>query len=68
MLIFEHSSQGRNGAPQSPVEKAPLSAIPENLLRKNSAALPEVSVLQAVLHYTRLSQKNFSIDTQFVIR
>ena len=59
MLIFEHSSKGRNGAPQSPVEKASVAAIPENLLRKNSAALPEVSELQAVRHYTRLSQKNF---------
>ena len=69
MLIFEHSSKGRKGAPQSPREKASLdeilAAIPENLLRKKSAALPEVSELQAVRHYTRLSQKNFSIDTQF---
>ncbi|MBE9568337.1 MAG: aminomethyl-transferring glycine dehydrogenase subunit GcvPB [Proteobacteria bacterium] len=65
MLIFEHSSNGRNGAPQSPVEKAPLSPIPENLLRTDSAALPEVSELQAVRHYTRLSKKNFSIDTEF---
>ncbi len=65
MLIFEHSSKGRNGAPQSPVEKASVAAIPENLLRKNSAALPEVSELQAVRHYTRLSRKNFSIDTEF---
>jgi glycine dehydrogenase subunit 2 len=65
MLIFEHSSQGRNGAPQSPAEKAPVHAIPENMLRKSSALLPEVSELQAVRHYTRLSKKNFSIDTQF---
>ncbi len=65
MLIFEHSSTGRNGAPQAPLEKASLAAIPENLLRKNSAALAEVSELQAVRHYTRLSQKNFSIDTEF---
>jgi glycine dehydrogenase subunit 2 len=65
MLIFEHSSEGRHGAPQAPVEKASVAAIPGNLLRKNSAALPEVSELQAVRHYTRLSQKNFSIDTQF---
>ena len=65
MLIFEHSSAGRKGAPQSPVEKASIDAIPENLLRKTSAALPEVSELQAVRHYTRLSQKNFSIDTEF---
>jgi len=27
--------------------------------------LPEASELQVVRHYTRLSQKNFSIDTQF---
>lgn len=65
MLIFEHSSNGRKGAPQSPVEKASVAAIPESLLRKTSAALPEVSELQAVRHYTRLSQKNFSIDTEF---
>ena len=65
MLIFEHSSKGRNGAPQSPVVKASTAAIPENLLRKTSAALPEVSELQAVRHFTRLSQKNFSIDTEF---
>lgn len=57
MLIFEHSSKGRKGAPQSPVKKASLAAIPENLLRKKSATLPEVSELQAVRHYTRLSQR-----------
>ncbi len=65
MLIFEHSSKGRKGAPQSPPEKASVASIPEQLLRKKSAALPEVSELQAVRHYTRLSQKNFSIDTEF---
>lgn len=65
MLIFEHSSKGRKGAPQSPIEKASVAAIPENFLRKSSAELPEVSELQAVRHYTRLSQKNFSIDTEF---
>ena len=65
MLIFEHSSEGRNGAPQWPVKKAAVDAIPAKLLRKTSALLPEVSELQAVRHYTRLSQKNFSIDTQF---
>ena len=65
MLIFEHSSAGRKGAPQSPVKKASVAAIADNLLRKTSAALPEVSELQAVRHYTRLSQKNFSIDTEF---
>ncbi len=65
MLIFEHSSSGRKGAPQAPAEKASIAAIADNLLRKKSARLPEVSELQAVRHYTILSQKNFSIDTEF---
>lgn len=65
MLIFEHSSQGRKGAPQSPAERASTASIPDTLLRKSRATLPEVSELQAVRHFTRLSQKNFSIDTEF---
>jgi glycine dehydrogenase subunit 2 len=39
--------------------------IPEKFRRKKAPALPQVSELQAVRHYTRLSQKNFSIDTHF---
>lgn len=65
MLIFEHSKAGRQGAPQAPKQASSLKAIPDSLLRKKRAALPEVSEMQAVRHYTRLSQKNFSIDTQF---
>jgi len=65
MLIFEHSVAGRKGAPQAPQKTASLEDIPDTLLRKKRAALPEVSEMQAVRHYTRLSQKNFSIDTHF---
>ena len=64
MLIYQHSTPGRKGAPQAPTERAELN-IPETMLRKRSAGLPEVSELQAVRHYTSLSQKNFSIDTHF---
>ena len=42
-----------------------LADIPEGLLRVESPRLPEVSELQAVRHYTNLSKKNFSIDSQF---
>ena len=65
MLIHEHSKPGRIGAPQAPVVKADMSDIPEHFVRKERARLPEVSELQAVRHYTRLSKKNFSIDTHF---
>jgi len=65
MLIFEQSSAGRHAYAQSGRNPTDVSAIPENLRRQNRAALPEVSEMQAVRHYTRLSQKNFSIDTNF---
>jgi glycine dehydrogenase subunit 2 len=62
-LIFEHSRSGRSAAAQFPKESA--AQLPERLRRKAPPALPEVSELQAVRHYTRLSQRNFSIDTHF---
>ncbi|MES9963361.1 MAG: aminomethyl-transferring glycine dehydrogenase subunit GcvPB [Candidatus Sedimenticola sp. 20ELBAFRAG] len=65
MLIFEQSKAGRRAAAQAPLSRADISDIPEQFRRKESAALPEVSEMQAVRHYTRLSQKNFSIDTHF---
>jgi len=65
MLIYEQSRHGRRATAQAPRQEADLSGIPANLRRKQPAALPEVSEMQVVRHYTRLSQKNFSIDTQF---
>lgn len=65
MLIFEHTKEGRRGAPQAPKQKAEIKNIPDSMLRTKRAALPEVSEMQAVRHYTRLSRKNFSIDTEF---
>lgn len=44
---------------------AGLDDLPPHLLREDKPGLPEVSELQAVRHYTNLSRKNFSIDTQF---
>src|SRR6056300_1199942 len=65
MLIFEQSKAGRRAFAQSPATRVELSGIPADQQRKNKPALPEVSEMQAVRHFTRLSQKNFSIDTQF---
>jgi len=65
MLIFEQSSPGRERPAQYPPAGEANTEIPSRFLRKQRAALPEVSELQAVRHYTRLSQKNFSIDTHF---
>jgi len=38
---------------------------PTALRRQRRPQLPEVSELDVVRHYTRLSQLNFSIDTHF---
>ncbi|NOX43358.1 MAG: glycine dehydrogenase subunit 2 [Gammaproteobacteria bacterium] len=65
MLIFEHSRSGRINKAQSTNPGSLANSIPEKFLRKKRAGLPEVSELQAVRHYTSLSQKNFSIDTHF---
>lgn len=63
-LIFEKSRGGRRAFAQAPAEAVALS-IPKQFLRDDKPRLPEASELQTVRHYTRLSQKNFSIDTQF---
>ncbi|MBK1705896.1 aminomethyl-transferring glycine dehydrogenase subunit GcvPB [Halochromatium glycolicum] len=65
MLIHEQSRPGRRATAQAPLTTADSSDLPTALRRKQRAALPEVSELQAVRHYTRLSQQNFSIDTNF---
>jgi glycine dehydrogenase subunit 2 len=63
-LIFEQSITGRNARSQMPI---PLSKthIPEKFLRHTTPLLPEVSELETIRHYTKLSQLNFSIDTHF---
>jgi len=66
-LIFEHSRSGRGAAdqwPQADVEAA-AADLPANLRRTTRPVLPEVSELDTVRHFTRLSQLNFSIDTHF---
>ncbi|HET7833748.1 MAG TPA: aminomethyl-transferring glycine dehydrogenase subunit GcvPB [Gallionella sp.] len=65
MLIFERSRFGRRNAAQAPHHMATLGDIPAALLRTDPPLLPEVSEMDAVRHYTGLSQKNFSIDTHF---
>jgi len=64
-LIFEISRPGRQAYAQNPGGTVDVSGIPEALRRAAPPALPEVSEMQAVRHYTRLSQLNFSIDTHF---
>ena len=67
MLIFEQSRSGRVNPAQQPsgADVIESNDIPAAFLREDKPVLPEVSEMQAVRHYTRLSTKNFSIDTHF---
>jgi len=40
-----------------------VSGIPEKMRRRQPARWPEISEVEVVRHYTRLSQMNFGIDT-----
>lgn len=65
MLIYDISRDSREASAQQPAINSGELNIPENFKRNTSALLPEVSEMQMVRHYTNLSRKNFSIDTQF---
>ncbi|MGH2344894.1 MAG: aminomethyl-transferring glycine dehydrogenase subunit GcvPB, partial [Chloroflexota bacterium] len=66
--VFELSRPGRAAysLPARDVPERPLDTlIPTALQRKAPAELPELSELQVVRHFTRLSQLNYSIDGGF---
>jgi glycine dehydrogenase subunit 2 len=65
MLIFELSKTERQAKAQAPQSKNSKYTIPSELQRTIAPKLPACSELQVVRHYTRLSHKNFSIDTHF---
>ncbi len=62
-LLFENSKPGRadDYLPELDVPEAPLPA--EHV--RGELPLPEVSEIDVVRHFTRLSQLNFGIDTNF---
>jgi glycine dehydrogenase subunit 2 len=65
--IFERGAPGRTGVSLAPLDVPavdPKQAF-GSLARSERAALPEVSEPEVVRHFVRLSQQNFSIDSQF---
>ncbi|MBK1733737.1 glycine dehydrogenase (aminomethyl-transferring) [Halorhodospira abdelmalekii] len=65
MLIYDISRPGRRAFAQAPYREPSADSLPRRFRRQSPPRLPQVSELEVVRHYTRLSQKNFSIDTHF---
>jgi glycine dehydrogenase subunit 2 len=64
-LIYEKSVSGRQGVGLTASDVPAAMPLPGALMRKEAAQLPEVSELDLVRHFTNLSRRNFSVDTNF---
>ncbi len=62
-MIFELAKSGRRGV-RFPAADVPTTELPEDLTR-TSLDWPEVSEIDVIRHYTRVSQKNHAIDINF---
>ncbi len=65
--IFERGTPGRTAVSLPPLDVPPVDAKKHfgRFSRVEAAGLPEVSEPEVTRHFVRLSQHNFSIDTQF---
>jgi glycine dehydrogenase subunit 2 len=63
-LSFDLSRSGRTGALLPPLD-VPEAPLPDRSLQRDDLTLPELSQLDVVRYFTRLSQRNYSIDTGF---
>lgn len=67
-LIFEISKPGRMAysLPECDVPVTPMEdVLPADFIRADEAELPEVSEIDVVRHYTRLSRRNHGVDSGF---
>jgi glycine dehydrogenase subunit 2 len=63
-LIYDLSSPGRCGVLLPDVD-VPEAELPQDLLRSDELDLPEVSEMQVIRHFVKLSQLNYGIDKGF---
>jgi len=64
-LLFESGSPGRSVIDWAPEGGKAEEAIPAHLLRREIDGFPELGELEVLRHFTGLSQRNFSIESQF---
>lgn len=63
-LLFELGAPGRR-ALDLPALDVPAVELPAGLGREQKAALPELSQIEVIRHYTQLSQRTFGVDSGF---
>jgi glycine dehydrogenase subunit 2 len=65
--LFERGATGRSAVSLDPLDVPSVDPrqLFGSLFRENAAGFPEVSEPEVVRHFVRISQWNFSIDTQF---
>lgn len=66
-LLFEKSTPGRRGyrLPDLDVPASSADALPQEVRRTTTPLLPELSEVDVVRHYTRLSRDNYGVDVGF---
>src|SRR6476659_7098183 len=64
-LLFESGSPGRSAFQWPAPATAPEALLPRALLRDDIEGFPELGELEVLRHFTRLSQRNFSIESEF---
>ncbi len=63
-LLFEHSKPGRKGY-SLPKLDVPAAKLPAELCREEINGFPELSEVDVVRHFTRLSTWNYGVDSGF---
>jgi glycine dehydrogenase subunit 2 len=64
-LVFESGSPGRTALSWPEKTPAVSDGIPQEYLREDIPGFPEIGELEVLRHFTRLSQRNFAIESQF---
>ena len=65
-LIFERSTPGKSGVDLPPLDVpavSPAEALGDDFYRADIEAFPEISELEVIRHFTRLSTWNYGVDT-----
>ena len=63
-LLFEHSDPGRKGY-SLPKLDVPATELSDDLCREEISGFPELSEVDVVRHFTRLSTWNYGVDSGF---